>query len=249
MIENKNKRQFAYCCLLLVALAGGFQTHAQLLIGLESGYSKNYLYTNIANRDFTEFKPASGFNLGIPVAYTLSNWFAIQADPSLIRKNYKTVRSDFFEGVNQANTNNYLQLPIMGHFMFGGQSLKGFLNLGVYGGYWASGKVKGSIPNILNPVDSIGNTNTVFDLQKAYNYNEKYVFDSRKDNRVELGWLAGIGLSYNVNNLYQVFAEGRYYQSLTDQQKKYMIKQVPRYNQTYSVSVGVMISMGKSESP
>lgn len=244
MFKNKGSLRFDRMVFFnLLFIAATNTTSAQLSIGLETGYNKNYLYTNTSNRDFTAYKPAGGFNLGIPLSYTVSSWFAVQADPSLIKKNYRTERSDFFEGVYQVNTNTYLQLPVMGHFTFGGQYLKGFLNLGVYGGYWTLGKVKGTLPNILNAVDTVGNINTVYDYQKSYNYNEKYLFDSRKDNRIEFGWLAGVGLSYDLNNVYQVFGEARYYQSLTDQQKKYMINQVPRYNQTYIVTVGVLINL------
>lgn len=230
--------------MCLMAMMHSMQGHAQLSVGVEGGYNKNYLYTNTSNRDFTDYKPAGGFSIGIPVKYTLADWFAIQADPSFIKKNYSQQRSSFFEGVYQTNYNTYVQLPLMGHFMFGGEQFKGFLNLGMYGGYWAAARVKGSIPNILNPVDTITATNTFYDISKAYSYNEKYSFDSRKDNRLEFGWLAGIGVSYKLTDRYEVFAEGRYYQSLTDQQKKYMTNQIPRYNQTYGVSVGLMITFG-----
>lgn len=243
MFKSSRRRAYRtiFFSFLLIALSA--HVRAQLSIGVESGFNKNYLYTNTSNRDFTAYKPASGFSIGIPVSYAVNNWFAIQADPSFIKKNYKSERSDFFEGVYQINTNTYLQLPVMAHFTFGGEYLKGFLNLGMYGGYWTFGKVKGVLPNMLNVVDSVGNTNTVYDYEKPYSYNEKYLFDSRKDNRLDLGWLAGAGISYDVNDIYQVFGEGRYYQSLTDQQKKYMINQVPRYNQTYSVTLGVLINL------
>jgi len=40
-----------------------------------------------------------------------------------------------------------------------------------------------------------------------------------------------------------VFVEGREIQSLTDQQKNYMINQIPRYNQTFGLTLGCLISL------
>jgi hypothetical protein len=247
MKKKQHKQKIAYCIMCVMAILRCQQSHAQLSFGIEGGYNKNYLYTNTSNRDFTDYKPAGGFSIGLPVKYTIADWFAVQASPTFIKKNYSQQRSSFFDGIYQTNTNTYIQLPLMGHFMFGGEQFKGFLNLGMYGGYWAGARVKGSIPNILNPVDTITASNNFSDIVKSYSYNEKYAFDTRKDNRFEFGWLAGIGVSYKLNDMYEVYAEGRYYQSITDQQKKYMTNQIPRYNQTYGLSVGVMISLGSSE--
>jgi len=97
----------------------------------------------------------------------------------------------------------------------------------------------------LNSVDSVTASNTTFNYNVPYSYNEKYTFDTRRDNRIEAGWLAGAGVSYLFANKYNVFAEGRYMQAITDQQKNYMINQVPRYNQTYAVNIGCMMRIGR----
>jgi hypothetical protein len=115
----------------------------------------------------------------------------------------------------------------------------------LYGGYWQGSQVKGTMPNILNTIDNnTSNTSSVYDYENPYNYDEKYNFDSRKDNRFEAGWVAGIGISYNLNKRYQVFTEGRLLYSFTDQQKDYQAVQVPRYNSTYGINVGVLYSFG-----
>lgn len=223
------------CCLTL---------QAQFSAGIEGGYNKNYLYTNTANRAFTTYNPSSGFSIGIPVQYTFSGWFSLMIDPNYSQKNYSLSRSDYYQGIYQINTNGYVQLPLITHFMFGGERIKGFLNTGIYGAYWASGKVKGTIPNILD-MDSLNNSsgNSIYNTSKPATFNEKYQFDSRKDRRIDFGWLLGIGASYNLSEKYQLFIEGRYYQSILDQQKSYMVNQVPRYNQTYGISAGCMINL------
>jgi len=53
----------------------------------------------------------------------------------------------------------------------------------------------------------------------------------------------GKGMSYDISDKFQVFVEGRYTYSLTDQQKKYMINQVARYNDTYGVSIGFLLNL------
>src|SRR5690242_12167259 len=126
---------FFLCC--------GISSFAQLSIGLEGGYNRNYLQTNNANRDFTNYTPGNGFNIGIPIQYKIANWFAIALDPTYIQKNYVQQRSSFYSGTYQISTNSYIELPVMAHFIFGGKKLQGFFNLGAFGGYWLAGNVKG----------------------------------------------------------------------------------------------------------
>ncbi len=229
---------FLTACFLSVLAA--LPVQAQFSAGLDAGFNKNYLITNNANRAFTNYKPLNGFSIGVPVQYKLADWFAVAAEPSLIRKNYRQERSDFFTGVYQNTRNTYIQLPVMAHFMFGGEKLKGFLNTGVYASYWASSHVNGVMPNILDVNDGTGSSK-IYDYENPYSFNEKYSFDKRKDNRFEAGWVAGLGLSYSVNERYEVFTEGRLLYGFTDQQKKYMTNQIPRYNTTYGLNAGVLI--------
>ena len=39
----------------------------------------------------------------------------------------------------------------MAHFSFGGNNLRGFLNLGGYGGYWISSRIRGANIDIFSP--------------------------------------------------------------------------------------------------
>jgi hypothetical protein len=227
--------------LSLVIVFSCFHASAQLSVGIEGGYNKNYLVTNNANRAFTNYVPMNGFNVGIPVQFQLADWFAVTADPTFIQKNYRQERSSFFQGIYQNNYNSYLQLPVTGRILFGGEKLKGFIDAGVYGGYWMSSKIKGVNSNIL---DLTGDENTsvssIFDFQKPFSYDQKYTFDTKKDNQLEFGWIAGLGVGYDITQRYQVFSEARIMYSFTDQQKNYQTNQVPRYNTTYGVNLGIM---------
>jgi opacity protein-like surface antigen len=235
------KKCFLFLPVLLTATSG---IKAQLYLGVEGGGNINFLHTNNSNQAFTVYSGRGGIRFGIPVQYKIFGWFSVEAAPSVVQKDYRISRTGFFQGIYQDNTNTYLELPVMGCFSFGGKHFRGLLNLGLYGAWWASGHVKGAELNILNPADSSSATSrgptNVFSLNKPYDYSQNYSFDSRKDRRMEFGWLAGIGMTYEITHCCKVFLEGRYTQSLTDQQKDYMLGQVPRYNETISISTGVL---------
>ena len=221
---------------------------AQFSIGIESGINKNYLITNNANQNFTNYKPLNSYTVGIPIQYKINSWFAVATDPTFIQKNYRQERSTFYTGVYQNNLNSYIQLPLMAHFMFGEGRLKGFFNGGIFGSYWVAGKVKGQLANILDPVDNPTESGSIFNYLNSSNYSEKYSFDKTKDNRFEVGWVAGAGVSYDITPALQVFSEARYLYSFTDQQKQYMKSQVPRYNSTYGINVGLLFSLPNKSS-
>ncbi len=238
-------RLLVLCTAFLFYLQGA---SAQLSVGVEGGYNKNYLVTNNANRAFTNYVPMNGFNVGLPVQYQVNDWLALAAVPAYMQKNYRQERSSFFEGVYQNNYNGYIQLPVTARILFGGDRLKGFVDGGVYGAYWMSSKIKGVNSNILDVTsDTTSASASIFDFQKPYSYNEKYSFDNKKDNRIEFGWVAGLGAAYEITEQFGIFAEGRIFYSFTDQQKNYMINQVPRYNTTYGVSIGVMYHLNTKE--
>jgi hypothetical protein len=227
------------------------EANAQFSLGIEGGYAKNYLITNVSNLVSTQYNPLGGVSIGVPVEYQVADWFAVKAAPSFTQKNYQMQRTGFYQGIYQNNTNGYVQLPVMGQFSFGGEAFRGFVDLGGYSGYWLTGHVKGTMPDILEQpayTNNISNAqpNNVFDEYTAYNYNEKYTFNTTRDRRLELGVLAGAGVSYQVNDNYKIFAEATYYDGLSDLQKNYEQGLVPRYNATFIFSVGVLFSLGGS---
>ncbi|MCW3462858.1 porin family protein [Chitinophaga nivalis] len=229
-------------CLNMITQAA----QAQLEVGVSGGYTNNYLRTSTGYRTFTKYDNRSGFVIGIPVRYHVNNWLAIQADPSYIQKNYEIKRTHFYDGIYQRNTISYIQLPLMAHFSFGGKKLKGFLNAGGYAGYWAGGRIKGVMANVFNSGPDIPAGEQIYkylQFNQAYEYNEKYEFDSRRDRRIELGLVGGIGVEYLLADKFRFFVEGRYYYGLSDQQKNYMVNQIPRYNDTYVLQAGCLFSV------
>ena len=216
--------------------------NAQLYIGIEAGANKNYFVSNTKDKPFFDYQPSNGFSIGVPIRYSFPSlsWFGgIQVTPSYVQKNYRMERSGYYEAIYQQTDNSYLELPVMAQFRFGGkiaktQTLHGILNLGGYGGYWLTGNVKG---RTLSPMDP----------NNYQSYDEPYTFSDEKDNRFELGGLAGVGLQYMPNKKYAISIEGRYTASMTDQQKAYSENQTPRYNDTYSILMSVQYQLQTSK--
>jgi len=237
------KKHIASYCLLLVC----FASKAQFSLGEESGVSKNHLNTNIVNRLFTENINKGGYSIGIPIQFGLCNWLSFQVVPQMTQKNYSFFRIGSFTGVRESFKNWYLQLPLMAKVSYGYKKIKGFLDLGTYGAYWISGRTYGTQPDIFHITDSLALTGQVetFTLSE---YNASYSFNQKKDNRFEFGIVTGIGLTYYVTNRLSIFGEVRYYQAVTDHQKRYMFQQIPEYNQTTIFLLGCFLSFKQNAS-
>ena len=230
------KKMFAM--LGISALLCVTKVHAQLYVGVEAGANRNYLITNASDKPFFGYQPSNGYSIGIPVRYQFPSlsWFGgIEAIPTYVQKNYRIQRTEAYSGEYQQTDNNYLELPVVAQFRFGGklnkhQSLYGILNLGGFAGYWLNGHVQGTT---LSPMD----------LVNYQTYDESYTFNSTRDNRFEYGGIAGVGLQYVLNKKYVISVEGRYNATMSDQQKNYSIDQAPRYNDTYSVMASVQYQL------
>ncbi|MBO9203917.1 MULTISPECIES: porin family protein [Niastella] len=220
------------------ALLCGNQVNAQWHVGIETGVNRNYLTTNTSDKPFFEYQPSYGYSGGVAIRYEFPklSWFGgIQAVPTFVQKNYRIQRTGFYSDMYQQTTNNFVELPVMAQFRFGGhfkkeQSLYGILNVGGYGEYWVSGHVKG---RTLSPMD----------LENYLPFDEPYTFNSTKDRRFQWGGLAGVGVQYSPNKKYVFSLEGRYTPSFSDMQKAYSENQTPRYNDTYSLLLSVQCQL------
>lgn len=209
---------------------------AQWKVGVQAGYTHNSLSTASGYAYDRNYNALGGFTVGIPVQYEFVNWFALQADLSYTQKNYASHRSSMYKDVHSDTKNGFMQLPVYAHFSFGGEKLRGFINVGAYVGYWASSNTMGDqsqyfyLPNIED--------------KAPYHFNENVPFDSRRDNRFDGGLMTGLGLQYQLTPGIRLLIEGRYYRGLTDLQKNYMLNQIYCYNDTFSLQVGCMFTLG-----
>lgn len=208
---------------------------SQLLLGIGVGISNNYLNTNISNRKSSVIKSDVGYSINLPLHYQVVKWLTIETGPNFIQKNYTLARTDSLLGAYTRFKNTYIQLPLLMHVVYGNR-LKIFIKAGGYIAYWISGHLKGETPNIFSVISTgYGSQVETFALST---FTEKYIFNSQRDNRIELGWIIGAGLQYKLTNKYSLFTEWSFNQSLTDQQKQYMYNQMPQYNQTSNFLIG-----------
>jgi opacity protein-like surface antigen len=153
----------------------------------------------------------------------VTDWLGIRADLNWTQKNYRHHRDRL--PISYKYFNDYLQLPVMASLSVGGEKLRGFVNLGVYGGYWLSSHREGYDMNMFT--------------DKYYSFSEKVEFDDDRDQRWDCGLVAGVGLEYRFANRWAAQVEARYYHSTTSAQKQYMKVKDYRYNSTIAIQAGV----------
>ena len=210
--------------LVAVALLTAMTAQAQWRVGVTGGADYNVF--SMDQQYMTDYKVDGrwGVTLGVTGQYDVNDWLGVRADLNWTQKNYRHSRV-VYSDVNYKLTNNYLQLPVMASFRFGGERLRGFCNLGVYGAYWLNSNRKGSDWN------SFANKTTEFD--------EKVDFYDTRDQRWDCGLVGGIGLEYLITNHWAAQAEVRYYYSTTSTTKQCMRNKDYRYNSTTAVQLGI----------
>ena len=215
---------------------------AQTSVGVEGGLSDNSYHTNIANRAATQLASKAGYSIAIPLRYRVCRWLYVVASPGLVQKGYSMNRTDSLSGEYDQHTNLYLQLPIgVGITREWGRWRVG-LELGVYAGYWLSGRVKGNTAEIFGSVGA--NNSEQFQLT---GYNASYSFNAQRDKRWEAGWWTGSALQYRMTDTWGLTAGARYYGALTSQDKA-PLSPIPAYNRTWIFSLGGAWSLPKAKS-
>ncbi|HEY4788494.1 MAG TPA: outer membrane beta-barrel protein [Bacteroidales bacterium] len=223
-------------------------TTAQISVGVIGGYTNNCMNTDMANLAYTRQVNLGGYSFGILYKKTLSKVFALQAEFQLVQKNYSFERNGSYKGIFEDFYNTYLQLPLRGQLdILRRKKISIALNAGVFGAYWVFTKVNGVAPNVFNTTNQVDATGE--DIQNFYltKYSEVYRFNSKKDNRFEFGLHTGVTLQYDANEKNGFFMEYIYYHSLSDTQKKYMVNQVSKVNQTSLVSVGFLMKFNSKK--
>ncbi len=137
-MEMKKKIVMALVAFLMVTTS-----QAQWRVGITGGADYNVF--NMDQQYMTDYKVDGrwGITLGVTGQYNVTDWLGVRADLNWTQKNYRHSRV-VYSDVDYKLTNNYLQLPVMASFSFGGERLRGFCNLGVYGAYWLNSHRKGS---------------------------------------------------------------------------------------------------------
>jgi len=213
--------------LTLVALVLPSLAFAQWRVGVNGGATYNH--STISKHYMTDYqwKDRWGVTLGVMGQYDVNDWLGVRAELDWTQKNYRLTRQ-ILSNLDYKYVNNYLQLPVMASFSFGGKQLRGFCNAGVYGGYWLTSGREGT---------DFNNSS-----EKVYEFSEDIKFNSERDQRFDFGFVGGIGVEYRFCQRWAAQVEMRYYYSTVSTQKDYMRLSDPRYNSTLGVQAGLWYS-------
>ena len=195
---------------------------AQWRIGVIEGAVYNIHSQDVHYMTDFSLNGAFGLNSGISGQYSFNKWLGVRADLIFAQRNYKLSRTDLSE-INY----NYLLIPVMASFSFGGDNfpLRGFANLGYYGGLWLTSHRFGTDYNVMS--------------EKTYEFAGPVPFNQEKDNRLDTGLVGGVGMELRCNKHLGVQIEARCYYSLTSQVKDYMKVKDYRYDTTIGLQAGV----------
>ncbi len=169
------KRAIIFLALMLPTLV-----FAQWRIGANVGLSYNHPTIDKQYMTDLAYKDRCGLDFGLMGQYDFNDWLGVRAELDWTQKNYRQTRNVVGDQ-NYKYTNNYLLMPVMASFGFGGEKLRGFCNLGVYGGYWLNSHRKGE------------DFHNVSDY--TYTFDEKVEFDDERDQRWDCGFVGGLGLA------------------------------------------------------
>ncbi|MDZ7740357.1 MAG: porin family protein [Bacteroidota bacterium] len=160
--------------LLLILLAPlTISLHAQFKIGPSFGYNQS---TTTMSRSGVTVSEVYGFNYGISMM--IGSDISFQPEILYVQKGMRidsVKNDDYFE-----ITANYLEVPLLLNFSFGGERVRFFFNFGPYIGYWMSGQVKSELNGV--------------SITQNYVFDEDLEDDGFRDHRFDYGFIGGAGV-------------------------------------------------------
>lgn len=221
-----------YTLIAAIALCTLSMVQAQWRVGASAGGDYNWYAINTNYQTDYRYDGAWGWNAAVFGQYNFLTWIGLRAELEASERNYRFYRTGIYKGTNYVQHNTYLQVPVMAQFSFGGEMnddsplgcVRGFVNLGVFGGCWLTGQSKGTWHDPLSGL--------------VYKIDEPYLFNQEKDQRFAGGLAGGIGLEWQVQKHWAVHIEGRCYYDLLSNVKQYMRVKDYRYNTTLGLQAG-----------
>lgn len=200
---------------------------AQWSVGLRSGWTHTSISRYDGGRMDEAYSALGGFDAGVQGCYTFNSWLAVRANLSFMLRSHRMDRNlNYIDPVYTEHINRYLMLPVVADFSFGGERLRGHLLVGTYAGAWLSEHRRG----------------TTYWMTDYYVFFES--FDETRefndeDIRLTTGVTFGAGLSYAINEKWEVGADAMLYYDLTSHHKSYGQLADPRYLNTLSINLNI----------
>lgn len=212
--------------MFFVALA--LNVNAQFGIGLKGGLDFNSITRSNSGRIDETYHAKNGVDYGLVLSYQINEWFAMRANVEMLSRSHTMKRNlndvkDIYTDYN----NQYLTVPVMADFTFGGAKVRGHFMMGGYVSYWMSANVS-------------GNTFDIYD--KIIPFDEKMEFNEFH-NRLVAGLVAGPGLSVGLSDNISLELDALLYYDLMSYMKISKVSPDPRYNNTASLTLGVIYKL------
>jgi len=191
---------------------------AQWRIGVSAGADYNFYSRDKQYLTDYHYLDQWGFAVGVSGRYDFFPWLGLKAELNMTQKNYRMTRYTY-TGMNYRYWNYYMQLPVMANLSFGGQKVRGFANIGFYGGYWVASRLTGTDYNAFSkPIEII--------------HLDENGMNTKRDQRWDCGPVGGVGIEYRCAEHWAVQLEGRYYYSLLNARHNSEHVKDPAYNST-----------------
>ncbi len=198
---------------------------AQWRVGLTAGAADNTLDIDTQFQYDWRYDSRTGVNIGLTGQYDFNDWLGVRTELLFQQRGYTMRRTEsYVSDYSLHYRDNYIVLPVMGSFSFGGNTLRGFLNAGVFGGYWLNSHCKGLSQE---PEEESEAINTEVKLHPQH------------DQRLDFGYAGGLGVEWRISEHWAARMEARYYYSVVSKKKQYQEARDYQYNSTLTVGLGV----------
>ena len=214
--------------ILLFFIALATNVNAQFGIGLKGGLDFNSVTRSNSGRIDETYHAKNGADYGIILLYQINEWFALRANVEMLSRSHTMKRNLYaVKGLYTDYRNQYLTVPVMADFTFGGARVCGHFMMGGYVSYWMMANVSGNTFDLYN---------------KIRPFDEKMEFNEYH-NRFVAGLVAGPGLSVALTEKISLELDALLYYDLVSYMKVSKVSPDPRYNNTASLTLGVIYKL------
>lgn len=214
--------------ILLFFIALATNVNAQFGIGLKGGLDFNSVTRSNSGRIDETYHAKNGADYGIILSYQINEWFALRANVEMLSRSHTMKRNlNAVKGLYTDYKNQYLTVPVMADFTFGGARVRGHFMMGGYVSYWMMANVSGNTFDLYN---------------KIRPFDEKMEFNEYH-NRFVAGLVAGPGLSVALTEKISLELDALLYYDMVSYMKVSKVSPDPRYNNTASLTLGVIYKL------
>lgn len=220
------RQKFLFLVALMLLSPLAITTQAQWRLGVNGGATWNHYSVDKQYATDYRFDEQWGGTAGLTAQYNFFDWLGLRAGAFFAQRNYRHTRGAYADRLDMCYVNNYLLFPVTVNFSFGGQKVRGFVDLGVYGGAWLTGKRSGQEYSSISGM--------------GHNISEQIVFSNLKDQRGDFGYTGGLGIEYKFHPHWLAQIEAVCYYSVISATKPYMDHQKDyRYHTTIGLQAGI----------